>query len=234
MKNYQFTPRLWPTLLTLLIFPILLALGYWQLNRAHEKQQLQQEYQTRPSHEPLSLKEAIVMSDSRFYPIKIKGHFDNQHTFLLDNRLYQHQVGYEIFTPFIPNTPEKAILVNRGWVGVGQNRAILPAITPLEGEQEITGILDLPPKTFTLGNEIASKNWPQRIQSVTLSALAKAVGYPLQSIVIMADPGQKGYPRNWTPLEVGPMRHWGYAVQWFALAGALLVIFVAVNFHRKR
>jgi surfeit locus 1 family protein len=48
--------------------------------------------------------------------------------------------------------------------------------------------------------------------------------------VILLDPGQPdGYLRNWSPPGLPPLRHLGYAVQWFALAVALVVIYVVTN-----
>jgi surfeit locus 1 family protein len=41
-----------------------------------------------------------------------------------------------------------------------------------------------------------------------------------------------GYVRNWTAPGFPPMRHIGYAVQWFGLALALLVIYVVTNVRR--
>jgi surfeit locus 1 family protein len=38
--------------------------------------------------------------------------------------------------------------------------------------------------------------------------------------------------RNWAPPGFPPMRHIGYAVQWFALALTLFVIYVVTNTRR--
>ena len=43
-----------------------------------------------------------------------------------------------------------------------------------------------------------------------------------------------GYVRNWVPPGFPPMRHIGYAVQWFGLALALAVIYVVTNFRRTQ
>jgi surfeit locus 1 family protein len=41
-----------------------------------------------------------------------------------------------------------------------------------------------------------------------------------------------GYVRIWAPPGFPPMRHTAYAVQWFALALALFVIYLVTNFRR--
>jgi surfeit locus 1 family protein len=48
--------------------------------------------------------------------------------------------------------------------------------------------------------------------------------------LVLLDPREPdGYVRNWTPPGFPPMRHIGYAVQWFALALTLAVIYIVTN-----
>ena len=54
---------------------------------------------------------------------------------------------------------------------------------------------------------------------------------PVESRILLLDASSPdGYQRNWRP-SVGfpPERHLGYAIQWFALAVTLIVIFVALS-----
>ena len=52
--------------------------------------------------------------------------------------------------------------------------------------------------------------------------------------LVLLDPGEPdGYVRNWSAPGFPPMRHIGYAVQWFALALTLLVIYVVTNLRRN-
>jgi surfeit locus 1 family protein len=56
---------------------------------------------------------------------------------------------------------------------------------------------------------------------------------PFVGGLLLLDPeAPGGYVREWTDFGFPPQRHYGYAVQWFALAIAALVVFVVVN--RKR
>ena len=49
-----------------------------------------------------------------------------------------------------------------------------------------------------------------------------------------ADP--RGFARNWQNQfeQMPPVRHFGYALQWFAMACAVAVIFVVLNLRRIR
>ena len=52
-------------------------------------------------------------------------------------------------------------------------------------------------------------------------------------MVLLLDKDQPGgFVREWNPVVVGPERHVGYAVQWFALAAALVILYVWVNLNR--
>ena len=52
--------------------------------------------------------------------------------------------------------------------------------------------------------------------------------------LVLLDPGEPdGYVRNWAAPGFPPMRHIGYAVQWFALALTLAVIYVVTNFAAR-
>ena len=64
--------------------------------------------------------------------------------------------------------------------------------------------------------------------------LERALGVPVESRIVLLDSERPdGYERDWRPaLEFPPERHLGYAVQWFALAVVVFVIFVALSVQR--
>jgi cytochrome oxidase assembly protein ShyY1 len=70
----------------------------------------------------------------------------------------------------------------------------------------------------------------------TRAAVAQLLGearWTAAADLILLDPEEPdGFVRNWTAPGFPPMRHVGYAVQWFGLALALLVIYIVTNFHR--
>ena len=75
------------------------------------------------------------------------------------------------------------------------------------------------------------------MQFIDYERLSDALGYQLLPAVILLDPQQPhGYLRDWRPGfgGFGPERHLGYAVQWFALALTLIVIYVVMNTRRSR
>ena len=100
------------------------------------------------------------------------------------------------------------------------------------------GLSSQPPETgIRLGPADTGEAWPRVVQYVVPDRVSEQLGYPVLDRVIRLGPEAPGaLPRDWgeqPPVPFGPQRHVGYAVQWFALAATLLVIFVVVNWRRK-
>ncbi|MCW8874452.1 MAG: SURF1 family protein, partial [Gammaproteobacteria bacterium] len=72
------------------------------------------------------------------------------------------------------------------------------------------------------------------LQRVRLDLQARQLGYPLLPMLLLLGSDQEhGFVREWEPVKgFGPEQNMGYAVQWFGLATALLVIYIVVNCRR--
>src|SRR3990167_568273 len=229
--------RVFLALLLILAFCLLISLGFWQLQRAQQKRLLLATFIARTQQAPLQVHEFLSKKDLRYYPITLAGKFDNQHTFLLDNRTYHGQIGYEVYTPFRIKSTDTIILINRGWIPLGKSRALLPIIPALT-QPTITGILMLPASYFSLGTLMDTPNhhWPMRIEFIDLQILSKLLGYPLFSYVLCVNmPTMDNFKSNWqVTMTITPEKHTAYAIQWFALAIGLLVVCVAFMCNHKR
>jgi surfeit locus 1 family protein len=232
--RYQFTPTLIPTIATIILLFILLSLGHWQLNRAKQNRELIQNYTERNVMQPLS--ETVLNNPTQnlnFYTIELHGQYDNQHTILLDNKMYHEQVGYQVLTPLLLNN-RKAILINRGWISQGISREQLPIIPTASGNQAVIGIVRSPEKSFTLGPNETSLTWPLLMQKIDLNELQQKTGEDFYPYIIELKPDQaNGFTRDWSPVfYVTPQRNIAYAFQWFALALTVIIIYISVNLHR--
>ena len=109
--------------LTLLLVFIFSNLGLWQYHRAEQKRLLIQAYAERPRQQAIAFSTLFnEKADGRFYAIRLKGHFDNQHQLFLDNKTMDGQIGYEVYTPFLVEGTQKAILIDRGWLPADRDR----------------------------------------------------------------------------------------------------------------
>jgi len=233
----EFSPGLWASVVTVLLFALLVSLGFWQLDRAEQKRALLSSYRAAPGGTVIELEPDVrSYADFDYQLASATGRYDPARQFLLDNRTHRGQAGYHVLTPFLLRESGVAVLVNRGWVALGGSRNELP--DPMADSQwrTISGRIKVPASdTFTLGEEQPRTGWPYRIQRLDTETLARELGYPLLPVVLLLDPDQEqGFVRDWTPLHFGPERNVGYAVQWFGLAAALLVIYLVVNTRRLK
>lgn len=234
----KFAPALIPSLAFAGVLSVLLTLGNWQLDRAKEKQALVDDKQARQAAAPLRLGEAVVdpLLD-RFRPAEVRGHYVQGQQWLLDNRLYRGQPGYHVFSQFEMQHGGK-VLINRGWVSVGESRAFLPLLPLPEGDFVLTGHLDSPASVGLVLGEVPLASLEDRVlvQTLDIAALGQARDLPLQPLALVIDEGMPGGLQfDWQPVEnISPEKHLGYAVQWFAMALALVIIYIGVNTRQQK
>ena len=101
----------------------------------------------------------------------------------------------------------------------------------------VEGLISLPPRPGPLLGEDGYDNpdWPKLVQVIDMDRIADLLDRPVVPAVLLLDVDQPGgYHRNWRSFSgISPDRHRGYALQWFSLAVALLVIYVVVNTRRS-
>lgn len=224
IRRFRFDWKL--TLLTALLLPLLISLGFWQLRREDEKLALQAAYDARMREIPVALGALDITQDQQYRQVSLQGRYDNAHSFLLDNRIYQGQVGYEVVVPFA--TADKlTVFVNRGWIAQGRTRQDLPVIPAIEDEVTIEGSVYQPVgESLVLGDALESEGWPKVIQTLEPARLAELSGisdehqvFPYTVRLAASAPGV--LTRYWPVITTTPEKHRGYAVQWFAMATAL-------------
>lgn len=238
----KFKPNWKLTLFYLLLFPLLVGLGFWQLYRADYKQGLQDLYDLRATAAPVSLSDLKPDQDVAYLPVKFQGRFDNQHHFLLDNRVLNGQPGYEVISSFILE-PEVSMVdgelinrvwVNRGWVAMQGYRQNLPVIEGVDGVQQIQGQLVTPSDAFVLAEVPLSGQWPEVIQSVELAVMNGRLGTQegLPYLLRLKEDEPGSFQVNWQPVNTVPQKSLGYAAQWFLMALVLTGLFVWAGVKR--
>lgn len=244
--GWQFRPRLIPTLMTVLLLPILIALGFWQLDRAEQKALALAQFDQRLERAPLTLGRDSVDEERDWYrPVEASGRWVGNRQLLVDNQVRNRVVGYHVLTPLllsngVADGEPVAILVDRGWVPAGDDRGVLPDVSIADSPVALSGHIDHGPATgIRLGGMADGESgWPLRVQYLDFDALSDLLGYPLIPMVVRMDAAlPHGYLREWRPPfhgRFGPDRNRGYAFQWFALAAALLVIYLLLNVRRER
>ena len=234
-RRYRLVLR-WPVLVAgVLLLPLLVGLGFWQLDRAGQKRQWLQEQR---QHAAMGVTDYLALADPadpqhQFQRVSVAANWVMDHTLLLDNRMHEGRVGYRVIMP-VRLDEQRWLLVDRGWLPAGPDRRKLPRVPPPNpGLTRLVGQLRKPYRTITLAKE-TWRSWPRRVQGLDLAELARIAGHAiepwlltLQDASAESGPDVQPLPRPVTIMS--PARHTGYAVQWFTLAGTLLILLLVVS-----
>jgi len=228
--------RFWPTLLAITFIAIFINLGFWQLRRYDYKIDLIQQYTQAAHAAPMSLSQLQKEHDKRFQHVTEQGHYINQYTMLLVNRIQDSDPGAEVITPVQIDGSKKLLLVNRGWVPAdARTQHPVDAITAPVGLQTIAGYIKYPDAhNFILGGVVLkSKKKPLQIQKIDIRALEKETHLQFYPYVLRLDKQQAhGYQRNWQLMTMKPAKHFGYAIQWFLMAFVLMIAYLIFCYRR--
>lgn len=207
------------------------ALGAWQVSRGLEKAGAQDAFESQSGFSPWS----PGMEVSTFQKLRAVGRFDGGRQILLENIIVNSRVGYYVLTPLRVDEKSPLLLVNRGWLEASGPEPD-PALIDVRGTRlAVHGRVGSVPRAgYRMGEPISTApGWPKLAVYPTLEELAITLGEPVQPFLLLMDPEDEfGFLRQWTPEVMGPGRHYGYALQWFAM-GLVLAGLLAWNYRKR-
>ena len=160
-------------------------LGFWQLDRARQKIDLQARMQARTALPPLAqidLARSAPQAEAQHYRrIQLRGRWRADATVYLDNRQMNARPGFFVVTPLLLDDGD-AVLVQRGWMARDfSDRTRLAALPPATGEVVVVGRIAPPPsKLFQLGG---TDSGPIR-QNLDLAGFAAETGLALRPLSV--------------------------------------------------
>ena len=229
----RFTPGWGLSFCALLAVALCMRLGFWQLARHSEKQQML-EAATRQHQQDFTRWHPGTALPVQYQKIKLKGHFSPS-IFFLDNQHHNHQLGYHVLTPLQIEGADRLVLVDRGWVAAQHGRRTLPEIKTSDAPREIKGMAYYPGKgAFLLGENIELRGQNRMIiERVEIKKIAEILQKKVVPFIIRLDPKQPdGFTRQWALVSMPPERHKAYAAQWFGIASVIFIIFIALSFKK--
>jgi surfeit locus 1 family protein len=230
----RFRPLLWPTVFTGPMLLLLLALGSWQIERLFWKDRL-------ISQREVALAAAPVPAPRRFeeaHGMEFR-HVTDEGVFLHDKEIFLGATseaggqGYQVLTPLLEPSG-RIVFVNRGYIPAELKDPAKRAAGRISGTVRLQGLLRLPregrPVWFLPDNRPDLNYWFW----VDLPAMSAA--HHLDRVApfyidadATANPG--GWPKGGVTRLALPNNHLQYAITWFSLAVALIVIYVL--YHRR-
>jgi len=205
------------------------SLGYWQVQRAAEKRDVELLFEGNAPYTQLSNLSAPTL----YRPIEAHGRYLPEQV-LIDNIVRNSRIGYFVIAALEMAPDEPLLLVNRGWFARPDREEEQPDLA-LDGEwRTVHGRVGYLPRVGIRSGEAFANpgDWPRVAVYPNVDEVAAQLGRPVRPFVMLLDPDEPGgFARDWRPQQAGPMRHYGYAVQWFALC--LTVIALAVWHYRR-
>jgi surfeit locus 1 family protein len=209
-----------------------LSLGQWQLNRAAQKEAIQRALEVQGQKTPLDT-ENIVSAVDKLVLLQqravVQGTWLPVHTVYLDNRQMNSRVGFFVVTPLRLRGTDQVLLVQRGWIprNFEDRTSLTPVETP-EGIQTVEGRISPPPsKLYEPGTPAHSVIR----QNLDLQQFKAETALSLLPVMLMqtGQPSQ-GMTRDWPAVSLGIEKHYGYALQWFALAALVASLYLWFQF----
>ncbi|MBE0613331.1 MAG: SURF1 family protein [Burkholderiales bacterium] len=232
LARRRFRPAFMPGVAALAGIALTVSLGNWQTHRAEEKLARGHSLDDAARRVERALPSSPVeVRDYEFARVSARGEYSARYTVLLDNKVLHGTPGYQVLAPLKLAGGERYVLVNRGWVAAGTRRDILPEIRTPAGMVTVEGIAVVPSSHIF---ELDTKTEEGIVwQNLVLARYAKWSGLKLQPVVLQqTSDTADGLLRVWTRPDTGADKHRGYAFQWYSLATAILISYVAFSFKR--
>lgn len=227
----RFTPAPWAWVATAAALAAFGCLGTWQLHRGELKQRLLQSLA-----EPSAVRTEITAITPAPASLTLqrawaRGRFDPAHTLLLE-QAHEGQPGYLVWTP-LRLDEGASVLVERGWIPRAQGGVV----DPPAGVQRVPGLWRaLPEPGLRLAgsdNCPAAPRFPLPVLYPTAKDLGCLLGGAVLDGVLVMDEGAASGFTHVAPVPgLPPARHFGYALQWYALGLTAAILFVALNWKR--
>lgn len=221
-------------LFVLILFTSLIRLGLWQMSRAQEKIQLQESYNAMGEDYAVAI-EDVGMSglendalNIQNLHVSLTGEYLNEQTLFMIYQTYEDTLGYEVVTPFKLDSSEKVVFVSRGWVLANTYDELLDKVDPVPGQRTIAGQLFIPTqKQADRSNNVDFSDpvWPLEIRYLNTLELAPLFEESIFPYEVRLDEEQDGvFIRHWPTVYVNTGQNFSYALQWFSMSLALLIV----------
>ncbi|MER6845323.1 SURF1 family cytochrome oxidase biogenesis protein [Streptomyces platensis] len=232
------------TLVGLVLIPVMIKLGYWQLHR-HQHKVAQNALIARSlAADPVPV--TTLAAPGRELPrrdmwrtVTATGTYDTAHEVVVRQRTAadEQSIGYYVVTPLDLGNG-RGVLINRGWVSAGNDLTKFPDVPAApRGKVTVTGRM-MADETSAASGIKDTKGLPARqVMLINSSEQAKRTGRPmLGGYIEQTTPEPTGNNPELVPEpdhdSIGP--HMAYAIQWWLFAAAVPVGWIVLVRRERR
>lgn len=227
--------------LTVAAATVMVLLGFWQLDRYHQRASINARISAGTSATPVPLTEVVPRpagaagsvgaapaSDTEWLRVRVSGRFDASREILVRGRTVEGRVGFEVLTPLVL-ADGTAVLVDRGWVAPAEAGALAMPSVPAapDGEQTVLGRLR---PAESRGGAPKQVNGRPEIRRITPSVIAPSMPYAIYDAYVSTDQPAPGLTAV-KPEKQNALQNAGYVLQWWLLA--LLTLYGFVYLARR-
>ena len=236
MYRFLATPRwLGYAALTLAAAATMVMLGFWQLDRYHQRSAINDRIDAGTVATPVPLGRVVAApaggagtvgpapaASAHWTRVEVSGRYDPEHEILVRGRTVNGRVGFEVLTALVL-ADGTAVLVDRGWVPPASGGAIAAPTVPAPPGGAVTVVGRLHPpesqggRPQTIGGHLETRRVAPR-------SIAPALPYALYDGYVGLDETAAGL----TPVPVdkeNALQNGGYVIQWWLFAAGALVGF---------
>jgi cytochrome oxidase assembly protein ShyY1 len=207
----------------IIFVPITISLGFWQLDRAQEKKEIIANYDKLLTSEPISLNTKSIYKN--WQPATTMGRFKDIVIFE-DNAILSGRAGFKIYHLF-ENGDGSYMFVHRGFIERNMIKNNLPLIDTPKGKQSLKGsVLIKQDNSFVQDIEESDARIIQEFNIERLinkfPILKDRYLHPFLFNLDIRDKNK--FLAIEKPVNMAASKHIGYAIQWFGLCIALIIL----------
>ena len=239
------TPRwLGYAALTLAAASVMILLGFWQLDRYHQRTAINDRIAAGATATPVPIGDVVgrptgpagtagppPSEEARWTRVKASGHYDPAHEILVRGRTVEGSVGFEVLTPLVL-ADGTAVLVDRGWVPPAAGGALVaPAVpAPPAGEVTVDGRLHTPESRGTRPEILTGHLETRRVSAWSI---ASVLPYPIFDGYIGLDRTGAGLTPV-APEKENALQNGGYVLQWWLFAAGTVFAYFYIARKESR
>ncbi len=222
-------------LLVALLASVCVLLGNWQMDRRDQAHDVITAIESNYDADPADFEtvpDIFAEADDadEWTPVVLRGEYDEAGQRVVRNRPLNGRPGYEVLVPLrLDSGP--AVIINRGWLPIGNDVAGHPDTVPAAPEGDVTVVARVKP-----GESAVDRGAPEgQLASIQLDEYAAELEYPVftggYGLMAAENPAAAERPALMPKPAIDEGPHLSYSMQWYAFG---VLFFVGYGYAARQ